>query len=217
MFWFHPTELFAEIIYTLIIVCFCFIIYYKTKGVFELTKHQGINYFRKTFLFLGLAYAARFAVHLFSLSTIVLDYRIPRGTPMLLSLVLTGYLSTMAIFFLVFSVLWKKKKETRYFTLISNATAAGISIAALLSKEFFIIYVMQMVLLLFAIALSQTKKKTRGLSQMKFVYLLILVFWFVSIALLGPKRGIPFELQTFLQVVSLGIFAFIYYRVEKWL
>lgn len=217
MFAFNPMEIFSEIIYTLIVVFFCLIIYFKTKEVLELTKHRGVDYFRKAFLFFALAYAARFAVHLFSLSTIVLDYRIPRGFPMLLSLVLTGYFSTIAIFYLVFSALWKTEKEGKYFGLISNATAIGISIMALLSRDFFIIYAMQVMLLLFAIAISQTRKKKARLSQMRIVYLLILVFWFISIALLSPRGGPPSQVQTLLQVISLSIFAFIYYKVEKWL
>ncbi len=55
-----PTMLAVELGYTLIVVFICFIIYFKTREIYDLTKYEGIEYFRNTFLFFGLAYIFRF-------------------------------------------------------------------------------------------------------------------------------------------------------------
>ena len=64
MRFFNPIRLIPELIYTTIIVIFCYLIYHKTKEIYNLTKYKGIHYFRNTFLFFALAYASRFILHL---------------------------------------------------------------------------------------------------------------------------------------------------------
>ena len=55
----------SELIYTLIIIIMCGIIYFKTKEIFDLTKHKGIGFFRNTFLFFALSYLMRFFGQIF--------------------------------------------------------------------------------------------------------------------------------------------------------
>ncbi|MCK5698593.1 MAG: hypothetical protein KAH93_02010, partial [Candidatus Aenigmarchaeota archaeon] len=46
-----------ELAYTFIVVVLCFLVYYKTREIYDLTGYKGIKYFRRAFLFFGLAYA----------------------------------------------------------------------------------------------------------------------------------------------------------------
>jgi uncharacterized membrane protein len=47
----EPTRLVAELVYTIIVVFLCLTIYYKTREIYDLTKYEGVKYFRITFLF----------------------------------------------------------------------------------------------------------------------------------------------------------------------
>ena len=71
---FDPTRFAVEIIYTLLIVVLCFLVYFRTKNIFDLTKHRGIQYFRNAFLFFGLAYSARLLIHLIMIGRIAFDF-----------------------------------------------------------------------------------------------------------------------------------------------
>ena len=53
---YFPVMFSFELVYTVIAVIFCMAIYFKTKESYELTKYEGIKYFRDAFLFLGLSY-----------------------------------------------------------------------------------------------------------------------------------------------------------------
>src|SRR4030042_2689037 len=109
---FDPTIMIGEFVYTLIIVVFCGIIYWKTKEIYELTKYKGIKYFRNTFLFLGLSYLLRFVTHMAMMTTRALDYFIPRNAMMGITQLPVGNLSTMALFYLMYSLIWKRIEQT---------------------------------------------------------------------------------------------------------
>ncbi len=212
-----PTRLAVELAYTLIVVFLCFTIYYKTREIYDLTKHEGINYFRLTFLFFGFAYISRFISILLKLMVITFDIDFPRHIFGIFPLVLIGYFSTMAILSLTYSILWKKLQIKHSF-LIFNVIAILISGIAFISRSSFILTLSQAVLLIFTsiIIVYYIISKSGKISRLYILYILFFLFWMVNIIALGPRRFIPFEVQTVFQITSVVVIGIIYHRVAKW-
>jgi hypothetical protein len=214
----NPTELAAELGYTLIVVFLCLMIYFKTREIYDLSKHEGINYFRITFLFFALAYIFRF-LHIFS----ILE-RITFNTDLLMdffrifpfSLILNGYFSTLAILSLTYSIIWKDI-HFKHPLLLFNAIAILISCIAFISRSPFLLILAQVVLLIFTIAMAcYFYIRSRKFSQLFILYVLFLLFWVVNLFALGPGRFIPFEIQTIFQIISIAVIGIIYYKVARW-
>jgi hypothetical protein len=213
-----PTKLGAELGYTLIVVFLCFMIYFKTREIYDLSKHEGINYFRITFLFFALAYIFRF-LHIFSIlvnltfdNDLLMD--VFRIFPF--SLVLNGYFSTLAILSLIYSIIWKKL-HIRHTLLLFNAIAILISCIAFISRSPSILILAQAVLLIFTIILAcYFYIRSRKFSQLFILYVLFLLFWVVNLFALGTRRFIPFEIQTAFQIISIAMIGIIYYKVARW-
>ncbi len=212
-----PTRLVVELSYTLIVVFLCFAIYYKTKEIYNLTNHEGINYFRLTFLFFGFAYISRFISVLIKLMGITFDIDFPRFIFGNFPLMLVGYFSTMAILSLTYSILWKKL-QIKHIFLIFNVIALLIFVITFISKSSVILTLTQAVLLIFTsiIIAYYIISKSGKISQLYVLYILFLLFWMVNIIALGPRRFIPFEVQIVFQIISVAVIGIIYYRVAKW-
>ena len=212
---FHNPMWFAtELIYTLIVLFLCFLIYFKTKEIYDLTKHKGISYFRNTFLFFGLAYVFRFIFSLIRMTDRWIDIiYIPRGAMMPAMILFTGYFSTMALLCLIYSTIWKRFSSKEFF-IAANILAVLIAIAAALSPPVFLIT--QAALLVVAIVLSLFLRKKAKLSKISLLYFLLFAFWIISLILVVPGRALGFELRIVLEVISVALFAILYYKVSKW-
>jgi hypothetical protein len=210
-------EMFAvELIYTLVVVFLCFVVYYKTKGIYDLTKYKGIGYFRNAFLFFGLAYASRFILHLVQLTTFTFDFIIPKRMVFPLFMIPTGYFSTMAIFYLAYSIIWKKIKYEHFLT-FGNTIAVILSAVAFISRSHILLSILQLLLLIFSIVLIIIKhKKPRKKLHTKALYILISIFWLINLFLLGPRRLLSFGIKFLFQLISIIVFIIIYYKVKKW-
>jgi hypothetical protein len=212
------TELAAELSYTLIVVFLCLMIYYKTREIYDLTKHEGINYFRLTFLFFALAYIFRF-LHIFSILeriTFDTDFLIDIFRTFPFYLVFNGYFSTLAILSMTYSIIWKNL-HIKHTLLLFNAIAILISGIAFISRSPFILILAQAVLLIFTIILAcYFYMRSRKISQLFILYVLFLLFWVVNLFALGPQRFIPFEIQTAFQIISIAVIGIIYYKVARW-
>jgi len=213
-----PTELASELGYSLIVVFLCLMIYFKTREIYDLTKHEGIYYFRITFFFFALAYIFRF-VHLFSIfERITFDNDLLREIFRMFpfSLVLNGYFSTLAILSLTYSIIWKEL-NIKHTLLLFNAIAILISGIAFISRSPFILLLSQAVLLIFTIILAcYFYIRSRKISQLFILYILFLLFWIVNLFALGPRRLIPFEIQTAFQIISIAVIGIIYFKVTRW-
>ncbi len=214
---FSPMGFRTEFVYTLIVVFLCFLVYYKTREIYNLTKHKGIGYFRITFLFFGLAYASRFILHLLTFtSRLIFDFFIPRGMMFPIIMIPTGYLSTMAIFYLAYSTIWKKIKYN-HFIVFSNITAVFVSAIAFISRSPIIVSTVQLLFLVFTIIISTKKhKKGKKRSHIRALYSLISIFWLINLFVLGPTRFLPLEVKYILQLISITVFIAIFYKVTKW-
>ena len=217
-----PTRLAVELAYTLIVVFLCITIYYKTREIFDLTKHEGIKYFRITFLFFGLAHISRFISVLLKLIVITFDIYFPMHIFGIIPLVFIGYFSTMAILSLTYSVLWNKLHISPTFLkhtfILFNVIAAIISGIAFFTRSPSILVLAQAVLLIFTsiIVAYYIFSNLRKISGLHILYILFFLFWIVNLFALSPRKFIPFEIQTVFQIISIVLIGIIYYKVAKW-
>jgi hypothetical protein len=203
-----------ELFYTIAIVVFCYLIYAKTKEMYELTKHKGIKFFRNTFLFFGLAYAFRLLLHLIMIGTITMDL-MPRMAIMPFSIVVVSYLSTMAIFYLTYSTIWKSVKGN-HLIIISNIFAITFSIVAFITRSQDYLILLQLGLLIFALVMSYKTHKSKRFSNIRILYFLILIFWVLNLYFLGPRMRMPYFFNLGMHIISLIVFWIIYLKVKKW-
>ena len=137
----------TEVIYSFVIIACSLMVYFATKELDELSSYKGINYFRKAFLFFALAYFFRTLIKF-----ILVFFNIPRileFSPKFLgpiSLFLFMYFSSIAIFYLLYSVVWKKmginSKGIYFFQILAYLDAhffrIGRSGKRVIAKDFHI-------------------------------------------------------------------------------
>src|SRR3989338_851218 len=216
MSYFDPVMFGIELGFTLVAVVFCFLIYFKTKEIYELTKYKGIKYFRGAFLFFGLSYVMRFLFSLVLLSKIAFDFFLPRHLVMPFFILPLGYLSTIGIFYLIFSSVWKRFNN-KNMLFVGHTVAIVLSLASFATRSHFILVLLQCVLLLVAVILRICMgKERRGLSQIKVLYFLVAFLWLINLLVLGRRRPYSLEIEVSFQVISLFVFVLIYYKISKW-
>lgn len=225
---FEPFIFIPEIAYTLIIVVFCLIIYFKTKDIYDLTRYEGIRYFREAFLLFSVSYIIRFFNGIIMFSDMTLGSGFPRREflPMFFIPPLMGYFSTIAIFYLVYSSFWKELNR-KYMLIFFHAFAVVLSIATFLTRSQMVLLIVQSVLLI-TVAVSvfipgKNKKKNKKISQTKIIYLMIFVLWIINIWILymprrpGPREFMPrFGAGLALQIISVCVFFALYHKIKKW-
>ncbi len=217
---FMQINLIIELVHTLIILIFCSLIYFKTKEAYQLTKHKGIQFFRYSFLFFGLAYASRLFLHIFLIGqTIIFEPLIKHQGIMLMPVfnLIIAYFSTMAILYLTYSTVWKKFSMDHFIT-FSNIIAILIAALAFIYRSHIIISITQLLLLVITSIISiQKYQKRKKKTHTRSLYLLISVFWLINLFIVGPKKFLSFEIKLALELISIGIFFLIYYKVKKWI
>lgn len=217
---FFVTEFGTELIYSFAIIVCSLMVYFGTRELYKLTSHKGMKYFRQAFLFFAIAYFFRsfikFALVLFNTKTV---YEIPQiifNTAGYATLLLFMYFSSMAVFYLLYSVMWKKWSESPKLILLFHALAVIISVASIISRNSWIILGINLFLLgtvsfVFLMVHKDSKKKKNTLY---FVYMLLFIFWILNlIDIFIPSFMQGFQLIAYL--ASMGIFLAILYKVLK--
>ena len=185
--------------------------------MYNLSKYQGIKYFRYAFLFFGFAYLSRFIIHLLQLTGLASDLMGPRRFMFPTFMVPVGYLGTMAIFYLTYSTFWKRINY-KHFLILSNIVAIGVSVIAFITRSPFILSIFQLALLLVAVIISFTKhKKGKKATSIRALYILISLFWLINIFVLDTRRFFAFEYKLVFQVISILVFFAIYHKLIKWI
>ena len=205
----------SEIIYSFVIIVCSLMIYYATKELYELTKHKGIKYFRLSFLFFALAYFFR------SFIKIILFYfnrqEIRTILPIFgnLTLFIFIYFSTMAIFYLLYSVMHKKYKEKNiYLFHILAFIISLISILFISTAIYFILNILLLIFIGFTVYTAYHQSKKKKSLNLYVIYLLLSIFWIFNILdILVPNFFQTFQLIIYL--VSSGIFLTILYKVLR--
>jgi len=206
-----PVRLGVEFAYSAIVVFLCIFVYFRTKEMFSLTKHKGIQYFRTAFLFFGLAYASRFIFYIIQFGISSFDIFVPRRILFPLSFSLVAYFSTIALAYLVYSTFWKRFNH-KHFILFSNIIALIVVLISYLTRSPLMVAMVQLPILGFILFVNYRKKK----SHTKYLYLLLSLFWMINLIVIHSRRFIPFEWEIILQVLSVGVFVYLIYRVLKW-
>ncbi len=213
---FDPMLFGAELVFTIIAVVFCFLIYIKTKESYELTRHKGIKYFRGAFLFFGLSYALRFLFSIVLLSSITFDFIVPRGMFAPLFILSMGYFSTISIFYLIFSSIWKEFNN-RNLLVMGHSITLLLSIASFFTRSHILLFYFQSALLIFgAILILSLHKHEKKISGIRILYFLVSALWLINLFIIGKRRAFSFEIEILFEVISLAVFLSIYYRVSKW-
>lgn len=205
-----------ELVYFLVVVSLCLIIFYMTRDIYKLTKHKGLFFFRNTFLFFAIAYGFRLfhiIIRVFREADIFL---IPRGFHPF-TLVFVGYFSTLAIGSLALTVISHKikwKKEFDYVFLQIIAIFITLFIFIYQKAELLILFHL-VILLVIVVSFFIKKPKSKKLwTYNKINYLLILVFWIINIFAFN-RFLVPIHMRVVLYIISGAIFVSIFIRVKK--
>lgn len=212
-----PPNIGTEIIYSFVIIISSLMIYFGTKELYEISSYKGIKYFRQAFLFFASAYFFRSFIKfiLFSFNIREIFEFSPRFLGPL-SMFAFIYLSTMAIFYLLYSIIWKSlnKKSIYLFHLL----AFLLSILSTLFRSRLFLLGLSILLFLFIILLVYFAYKHPGNKRkpanLYITYILLFIFWILNmIDILLPRFLQAFQLGIYL--ISTGIFLFILYKTLK--
>ncbi len=204
----HPIIFLTETIYFLIISIFCLLIYFKTRDIYELSKHKGIYYFRNIFLFFSMAYFVRL-LHI-PLFFGLLRIAHPRLL-MPISMLLISYFSTMAILSIVMS-LFAKKIDFKGINLVLHVFAVLSSVVVFLTWSHALMLLIQTIL--FLVSIIYLAIKGTHISQNKISYTMLFIFWILNIIIV-MRRVFPCEYKIPLYFISVAVFFSIFYRVHK--
>ena len=202
-----------ESLYYLAIAAICFLIYFKTRDILKLSSHEGIKYFRYTFLFFGLSSLIRFLIREYAVTFFMQG---PGRTLLnieLASALLIIYTHMLAALFLVYSICWKNLGRLKnrpwalyFIALIPIALTAmtGQSAVYLVSQVFLIAY---------GIGVIHSKPHKKK-SQMHIIYDLLLLFWMLNILdTIVPNFLVAWQLAIY--AASLWLFLMIFGKVHK--
>ena len=198
-------------------------IYFGTKELYELSSHKGIKYFRQAFLFFAIAYFFRsfikFALVYFN-ERAILDIcpRTIMPTINHITLFIFMYFSSMAIFYLLYSVMWKKWNGNPNKLYLFHLLAIALSIIMLVSRNPLVYLLVNIFLLGFVIMgvyISHNEKKSKlKHNNLYTIYILLFIFWIINILeILIPKYFQTSKL--FIYLASIGVFLTILYKVLK--
>lgn len=207
-----------ELIYSFVIIACSLMIYFSTKEVYELSSHKGIKYFRFAFLFFAMAFLFRFFIRLlFMFFNITNMFKFSHMIVGSFTLFLFLFASSMAIFYLLYSLIWKKWNLNSNGIYAFYFLAFIISIISISTKNIIILLSLQFILFSFVAILSyfshKIPKKKKN-PQLHLIYLLLFAFWVFNILdILVPNFLALF--QIFIYLISLGIFLFITYKVLR--
>ena len=207
----------TEVLYSLVVLFLCLMVYLKTREVYVLSKHKGIGFFRYAFLFFGLAYASRLVLYFTILDDPNIRQVMKLGkTVFPVFNLVVAYFSTMAILYLTYSLIWKRV-DSEHFLTFANIAGMFVGILAFIYKSpNIVIFIQSLLIILMAIITIRVHKDSNKKNHIKTLYLMIAVFWLINLFALSPNNIIPFEMKSLIQVISIGIFVAIYYKVTKW-
>ena len=207
----------TEILYSFIIVVCSLMIYFGTKELYKLSGHKGIKYFRLAFLFFAIAYFFRSFIKFLIIYFDVRDlFRIIPMNFGAITLFLFMFFSSLAIFYLLYSVMWKKwdkKFEKIWVFHLFALVIALISIFIPISSIYLLINLILLIFILTTLYYSY-KHSRKKKNNLYVIYILLFIFWLLNIIdILVPNFLQYFQLTIYL--VSSFIFLLILYKVIK--
>ena len=207
----------SEIIYSFVIIVCSLMIYFATKELYELSKHNGIKYFRLSFLFFALAYFFRSFIKIILFYFDNLELRLILPTFGNITLLLFVYFSIMAIFYLSYSVLHKKWRNpyTIYlFHIIAILSSLIMTLSGFPLSLYLFLNLLLFLFIVYTVYISYHQSKKKKHLNLYVIYLLLSIFWIFNIL----DILVPNFLQTFQLIIYLfssGIFLAILYKVLR--
>jgi len=209
----------AEILYSFAIILCSLMVYFGTREIYNLSSYKGLKYFRLSFLFFAIAYFFRLAIEFitatFNVHEVLELYPIAIGYA---SLFIFMYFSSMSIFYLIYSVLWKNLKGNSKMIYAFHAIAIAMALAAIIFNN--VLFYLGLNLLLFLSAgifiyLSSHNPKFKSKkNRFDKVYILFLAFMVLNIiSILVPTFLETIKLLLYLS--SLSVFFIVLYKVLK--
>ncbi|MCA9478533.1 MAG: hypothetical protein KC535_05285 [Nanoarchaeota archaeon] len=207
----------TEMVYSLIIILLCLVIYKKTQEIYGLTKYKGIYYFRNAFLFFALAYFFRFLFLMFRFSWSTFDVRMLQGFMWPLNLVVMGYFGTLAILSLTLSTVWKRLKNP-YLSAWMHLVSLVVALLALITLSTQVLLFAHGALIVVTLVLvHRARDRKRKFSNVFLIYLLLFVFWLINLLVLSPRSILFIETKLVVYLLSIILFVVVVQRVRKWL
>ena len=214
-----PNTFGMELIYSFVIIVCSLLVYFSTKKMYEVSKYPGIRYFRMSFLFFAITYFFKsfisFLFLVFDIHKIIEFSALFFGV---LTLFFFMYASTMAIFYLLYSVVWKNFKEKKFTIPLIHILVLIISAWSNLVNEVRILLGFQVFIFLFiAVYNYLSLKKSKGTKkpgQLHAIYLFLFLFWMLNLADLLISGFDPI-LEILISMASIGLFLIILYKVVK--
>jgi hypothetical protein len=197
---------FIEALYVIATIVVCLLIYYKTKELYKLSQHQGIKYFRLTFLFFAISNAFKLLINYFREAYGSVFSM--QAFPFNFSLIII-YTTSMAFLCLIHSLIWKKYnlKDNIY---VLHTMALVITILAVIQRGregmlFFvfiqiILFILALILNIIHLIKSKTHKKPK--IKINIIYMLFLISWIISI--LATILSITISLFTGIIIYSIS-------------
>ncbi|MBR9680005.1 MAG: hypothetical protein GOU99_03080, partial [Candidatus Altiarchaeota archaeon] len=141
-----------EAVHSIAIAVICFLIYFKTRELQELSLHKGIGSFRKTFLFFGLASITKLLTRHLVISFFLYPGILGIADIIVaLGVVAVIYAHTMAAFYLLYSVLWKDQTGLKSRPAMLHAAAVLIAILVGFTSLSSFYFVFQLFLIAYSI------------------------------------------------------------------
>jgi hypothetical protein len=204
----------TELLYSFIIIAISLIIYFSTREIEILSSYKGIKYFRKSFLFFALAFFFKVFIQF-----LVRSFGVRRASEFapsslgFISLFLFVFFSTLAIFYLIYSLVWRKL-NSKSISLIYFLSLL-VAFIVILTQDILVYLGINILLFIFltSIVLISHKNSKQG-NNLIAIYILLLLFLIFNII----DILIPNFLQTFqllIYFISCGIFLAILYKVLR--
>jgi len=200
----HLEFLVTELLFFFLVAFLCIFIYIKTKEIYSLSKHKGLHYFRNTFLFFFLAHFTRFLI----LWGMILHLPIARKG-VALGLFLTMYFSLMAILSLIYSSFASRLKLGQIDHWL-NIIAVVLSAVVFFIQFKFVLLVLVIGVIILIISRFIRKRHP---SHMNILYVMLFMFWIVS--LFSFIRHLSLTAKSLIFLVSVMLLAYIAYKVLK--
>lgn len=205
-----------QLMYSFVIILCSLMIYFSTKEVYELSSYKGIKFFRKAFLFFALAYFFRYFI------AVLLIFFGIKGildiSPLfigVISLFIFLYSSAMAVFYLSYSVMWKKwnHKMKDYILHIFAIAIAFIGILFASEVIYFLINIVLLIFVTINLVIIQKDSGKKG-KNLLIIYTLLFIFWVLNIIDILIPQFLQFY-QLLIYLASIYLFMTILYKVLK--
>jgi hypothetical protein len=208
-----------EIVFSLIIVFLCGLIYVKTKEIYQLTKEKSLYYFRKGFLFFGLASFFRcFAIIVSFHGDLVLNIWKLVGA---FSFMITGFFTLLAIFHIMLSEFRKKiQSENQEKRIVKGAYALAtlipLSLLITRSPTLMLIIIPALVGILIAATYVLGTKNQKQNRSTSIIYILLFIMGMSNLLGMSFEYMLTDVGRIIFRLISVGIFLVIVSKVLKW-